>query len=89
MELRLFYFHVTIYPYIFYFLLLFFCDRFKAFNLDHKGQENLNKDTGLLTWNFRTDEEVPLITFDESWEFPIYISARILLASVCKNPAKS
>ena len=49
----------------------------------------MNKDTGLLTWNFRTDEEVPLITFDESWEFPIYISARILLASVCKNPAPS
>jgi len=56
--------------------------KFKAFNLDEKGQEHLCKDTGLVNWNFRTDEEIQLITFDDTWEFPVYISARILLASI-------
>ena len=34
-----------------------------------------------MQWNFRTDEEIPLLTLDEDWTFPVYISARMLLAS--------
>ncbi|XP_066935119.1 germ cell-less protein-like 1 [Clytia hemisphaerica] len=55
--------------------------KFKAFTLTSSGQEALVKDTDIMQWNFRTDEEIPLLTLDEDWTFPVYISARMLLAS--------
>lgn len=55
--------------------------RFRAFTLTNNGQESLSKDTEILHWNFRTDEEIPLLVLDDEWTFPVYISARLLLAS--------
>lgn len=55
--------------------------RFKAFTLADSGQEALCKDTGVMTWTFQTDEEIPVIVFDDTWNFPVYISARLLLAT--------
>ena len=45
------------------------------------GQEAVVKDTGVMQWDFRVDEEIPLLTLDENMAFPVYISARLLLAS--------
>jgi len=56
--------------------------RFKVFTLKASGEEDLCKDTGVMHWNFRTDEEIPLLELDDNWQFPIYISARLQLASV-------
>ena len=36
----------------------------------------------MVQWNFRTDEEIPLLELDDDWNFPIYISARLQLASL-------
>jgi len=49
--------------------------------LTASGQEALTKDTDIMHWNFRTDEEIPLLLLDDDWTFPVYISARLLLAS--------
>ena len=56
--------------------------QFKAFTLKASGEEDQSKDTGVVQWNFRTDEEIPLLELDDDWNFPIYISARLQLASL-------
>ena len=38
------------------------------------------KDTGCMVWSFHTDEEIPLVILDDNWIFPVYVSARLLLA---------
>lgn len=53
--------------------------RFKAFTLDENDEEDLSKDTGIMQWNFHTDEEIPLLELEDNWQFPIYISARLQL----------
>ena len=55
--------------------------RFQLFSCKPNGAEEKFKDTGLLKIGFKCDEEVPLMTLDDSWTFPVYVSARWMMAN--------
>ena len=62
---------------VFYFT---FC-RFKLFTTNDAGAEVNSKDSGLLHMMLKTDEEAPLFQLEENWNFPVFVSARIMIAS--------
>ncbi|XP_065670716.1 germ cell-less protein-like 1 isoform X2 [Hydra vulgaris] len=55
--------------------------RLKAFTIKINGEELKALDTGILLWNFHTDEELPLLTLDDTWTFPVFVSTRFLLSN--------
>lgn len=55
--------------------------RFKLFTTNESGAEVNCKDTGLLHLILKTDEEAPLFQLDDNWNFPVFVSARIMIAS--------
>lgn len=55
--------------------------RFKLFTTNDSGAEVKCKDSGLLHMMLKTDEEAPLFQLDENWNFPVFVSARIMIAS--------
>ena len=63
--------------------------RFKLFTTNDSGAEVNCKDTGLLHMMLKTDEEAPLFQLNENWTFPVFVSARIMIASHDVNGQKS
>jgi len=55
--------------------------RFKLFTTNDSGAEINSKDSGLLHMMLKTDEEAPLFQLEENWNFPVFVSARIMIAS--------
>ncbi|XP_065071830.1 germ cell-less protein-like 1 [Rhopilema esculentum] len=62
--------------------------RFKLFTTNDSGAEVNCKDTGLLHMMLKTDEEAPLFQLNENWTFPVFVSARIMIASHDVNGQK-
>ena len=55
--------------------------RFKLFTTNDSGAEINSRDSGLLHMMLKTDEEAPLFQLEENWTFPVFVSARIMIAS--------